>query len=229
VSIVTEDDDLIHAMFTRLNKGEKLNNAERRNAIVGAFAPATRHLAAHDFFKAYFPKPNKRYSHYDLAAKFLFIEHNGGPVDVKARSLDAFAQTFVKPGKQDAETARAKELVEAASKTLKKMQQTFGAKDSLLSSLGMVIVYFLLFHEARINGGKIPTRNALQTFEKVRRINKRLLEEDPENVKPMQAKLATFDKYHQRNEADSFQKRLEILKEFLEGYRVGRKPEDYLR
>ncbi|MFA5944062.1 MAG: DUF262 domain-containing protein [Candidatus Thermoplasmatota archaeon] len=229
VSIVTEDDDLIHQMFTRLNKGEKLNNAERRNAIVGPFAAASRRLAAHDFFATYFPRPNRRYSHFDLAAKFLYIESNKGPVDVKARTLDMFARSFIHPGKQDAEALRAQKLVEESHKTLKKMILSFGAKDRLLSSLGMVVVYYLLFLEVRKTGGTLPSRNALAMFERVRKLNKKLLETDPDSVSPRQAKYVTFDKYHQRNEADSFEKRLGILKTFLNEFKPSLKPEAYLK
>ena len=86
-------DEDIDELFSRLNNGEPLNAAEKRNAIGGNMCQLIRECSKLKFFSERLSVPNNRYQHMEIAAKFLLIEmtqmRGGGHItDLKKRFLD---------------------------------------------------------------------------------------------------------------------------------------------
>jgi hypothetical protein len=87
----------IEELFARLNSGEPLNAAERRNARGGDIATLVRVVARRPFFEEWLASPGTRFHHFDLAARLLRIEHGGAsgggpPPDLRRPALDAFVE-----------------------------------------------------------------------------------------------------------------------------------------
>jgi Protein of unknown function DUF262 len=174
VAIQTIDTELIEDMFSRLNEAVPLNAAEKRNAFGGPLPNAIRVVAQHRFFTTKLPFPNTRYRHFDLAAKFLYLEHRDGPADTKKVYLDQFVKDYKK---NSVEQVKVNNLVEQTMKVLDYMASTFSNSDKLLGSIGMITVYYLLFRQA-IKGQWTHSlsRGILQLFEEVRLANRELAE-----------------------------------------------------
>ena len=83
VVVETSDTELIEEMFSRLNEAVPLNAPEKRNAFGGAMPKAIRQVAKKGFFTKKLPYPNRRYRHFDLATKFLYIEDTDSIIDTK--------------------------------------------------------------------------------------------------------------------------------------------------
>lgn len=66
VDVITDDEELIEDMFSRLNEAATLNAAEKRNALGGAVVTAIRDISGHQFFSNKVKFSNKRYQHLDL-------------------------------------------------------------------------------------------------------------------------------------------------------------------
>lgn len=134
VIIKTPDEDDIEELFSRLNNGEKLNAAESRNAFGGRMAALVRDLAREPFFTEKLKFPNRRYAHYEVSCKLLYLEHNlsrsGGLhyVDLKKKFLDAFVNDYRNIA--DADSAR---LMDAVKAHLRAIEPIFDRGDIELS------------------------------------------------------------------------------------------------
>lgn len=88
----------IEDLFARLNNGEPLNAAEKRNAMGGDMAALVREVAAEPFFGERLRYPNARYRHYALATRILLVEGAGpagdGLPDLRNPALDRFVAEF---------------------------------------------------------------------------------------------------------------------------------------
>ena len=87
----------IEDLFSRLNNGEALNAAERRNALGGDMAMLIREIARRPFFGERLRFPNARYQHLVLATTLLAVEMArragaGELPDLDASALDAFVR-----------------------------------------------------------------------------------------------------------------------------------------
>lgn len=71
--MLSEDD--IEELFSRLNNGEPLSGAEKRNAMGGKMCKLIREIGSHKFFREYTHFKQVRLQHYECAAKFLLMEH----------------------------------------------------------------------------------------------------------------------------------------------------------
>lgn len=205
VTILTEDIEMIEEMFSRLNDGVPLNAAEKRNTFGGPAPIAIRRLATHKFFTTKLPFTNKRYRHFDLAAKFLFFAaHANGPRDSKKAYLDEFVKECKSGGAAKVENAR-----KSAKKVLDGMSKLFVAKDELLQSVGMVTLYYLLAAER-----SDVKRKKLANFEKLRKENREIAEQD---ITKGNYDLLEFDRYSQSpNDAIAMKFRLKVLNGFLD-------------
>lgn len=74
VEVLPQDEDEIEDLFSRLNNGEPLNAAEKRNAMPGQMVKMIREVANHPFFKSKLGFTNRRGSHLEVAAKFIKLE-----------------------------------------------------------------------------------------------------------------------------------------------------------
>lgn len=225
VVIQTRDLEIIEEMFARLNEAVPLNAPEKRNAFGGPLPVHIRILARHDFCVRRLPYGNNRYRHLDLATKFLYVEFRRELVDTKKRALDEFVRTF----KNANMVAKAADLAAQATATLDSMASVFQSHDHLLSSVGMVVVYFELFRAVLRDGlrSDLLDREGFEAFEATRDRNKTLSREIQERQErgearppggdpPLDPALTEFDRLMQSpNDVGALKYRLKILRDFL--------------
>jgi hypothetical protein len=108
VLIRDADADDIEDLFSRLNNGEALNAAERRNALGGDMAVLIRDVARRPFFAERLPFSNARHQHFALAAALLAVEaaKRAGEPDLPAPG-DAALDTFVRENRHLGQADRA--------------------------------------------------------------------------------------------------------------------------
>lgn len=207
VCIETDDIEMIEEMFTRLNEAATLTAAEKRNAFGGPLPVSIRKLAKEKLFTSSLPFRNKRYRHFDLAAKFLFTEHAGKVVDTKKVYLDNFVETFKSQPRQ-----KAPPFVKATKATMDLMAATFINNDPLLRQVGMVMLYYHLFRLADRYGLRNRiTRKRFLDFENLREQNRTKAEANEEKA---DYDLIEFDKYAQSpNDGYAVKFRLKVLLE----------------
>ena len=158
MSVVTNDENRITEMFTRLNSGESANSAERRNAMPGPVTRIIRQITTNRFFIHKINFNVKRMQEFNLAAKLALIEFKGGFVDTKAKSLDAFAREgahyFVEGffrRKSSLTKDQEDQLWQKYTKTeedvllvLDKLSVEFSDNDPLLANAGSIPLYYWL-------------------------------------------------------------------------------------
>lgn len=205
VVIETDDLEVIEEMFSRLNEASPLTAAEKRNAFAGPLPGAIRRLAKGGFFTEALPFPNRRYRHFDLAAKFLLAQSEGKVSDTKKAYLDAFVKKFrAKP------RDRMPSFVKATEENLRRMRKIFSAGDPLLRQVGMIILYYHITRLAS-EGGWLSgiTRQKFLKFETQRASNRRKAELD---LASADYELIEFDRYTQSpNDGFALRFRLAIM------------------
>ncbi len=227
VVIETTDKEIIEELFSRLNEAVPLNAPEKRNAFGGAMPRVIRRLVSrHAFFKDRLPIENKRYRQLDLATKFLYLQDVGDFVATKKRALDDFVKSFRPPTK----ATHARSLARKTTKTLGRMADVFEAQDELLSSVGLVTVYFMAFLRADTDkklAAKL-TRDRLEKFDQVRRHNRWVQRQQqaavasgrPPSRSRVRQDLAIFDRLMQSpNDGQALEYRYRILRAFLDDKR----------
>ncbi len=215
----TEDD--IEDLFSRLNNGEPLNAAEKRNAMGGDMAQLIRELAHRPFFADRLRFSNARYQHLDLAARMLLIEAadargaDGQIPDLKGKALDE----FVRANRRMTKPERT-ELAGRVDARLGRLEAIFGHADHLLGAQSYVPLYYLFVRELDRSGAVIDP-DALRTFlEEFQRIRKAELDKPEES---QDAALVEFSHLmqHGTNERRSLERRLAILGAVFERSRPG--------
>jgi len=141
VQNATEED--IEDLFSRLNNGEPLNAAEKRNAMGGGVNEIIRDIAKHPFFTEKLRFQSLRYSHLEVAAKFLHIESsalNGADmfVDLKKKYLDEMVRS-----RRAITAAEKKGLLKRVTETLNSVNRLFSSKDPLLNKQAYPPMYYL--------------------------------------------------------------------------------------
>lgn len=210
VVIETDDIELIEDMFSRLNEAMPLNAAEKRNARPGPLPKAVRHLVFDkSFFLKKLPFTNRRYRHYDIASKMLLLVSRDVVSDTKKAYVDAFFKRHRKSKHEDIA-----ETLKKSSEVLDRMSRVFIDKDPLLRSVGMVILYFLVFARlAEIGKIKLVKRPMLLEFEERRIKNRRIAVDD---IAKADYKLLEFDRYTQSpNDGIALRYRLAVVDEIL--------------
>ena len=215
VTIETDDTELIEDMFSRLNEAMPLNAAEKRNAFGGPLPAAVREMATFPLFVSKIPFSNRRYRHYDIAAKMLFQIHTAESADTKKVYIDNFFRRF-----SDKTADDIAEMMQTARDIVDAMGRVFVDRDSLLRSVGMVMLYFLAFERAlQRNVQAIITRPALEAFERKRKENRELAEV---NIADADYDLLEFDRYTQSpNDAVALRFRLRVLDRLAFGDALG--------
>ena len=143
VLVENADEEDIEELFSRLNNGEPLTAAEKRNALGGDMCKLIRETASMPFFKNKVRFLNKRYQHYEVAAKFLLIEKSEsdgtGPFcDLKKKFLDQLVNNN-KPMTK----ALSEGLKNRVSKHLRTMSRVFHRADPLLQKQAYAPLYYL--------------------------------------------------------------------------------------
>jgi hypothetical protein len=190
VVIQTEDIEIIEEMFSRLNEAAPLTAAEKRNAFGGPLPGAIRRLAKAPIFTEAIPFPNRRYRHFDLAAKFLLAQRADKVTDTKKIYLDGFVKEY-----SDQSRTKMPAFVKSTQDNLTLMKAVFTKNDSLLRQVGMIVLYYHLFRLAhKGNWQDEITRQKLLNFEKLREANRKKAESDMAHA---DYDLIEFDRYTQ--------------------------------
>lgn len=134
----------IEDLFSRLNNGEPLNAAEKRNAMGGDATKLVRAVASHRFFRERVRFTNARFRHQDAAARLLVLEAAaldgaGGLPDLRSRSLDA----FIRDNRRMSATRR-HELRDCVTDVLNRMCQVFEVHDPLLANQSALPLHYLV-------------------------------------------------------------------------------------
>lgn len=215
VTIETPELELIEDMFSRLNEAMPLNAAEKRNARPGPLPSAVRSLVAGPLFSAKLPFTNRRYRHYDLAAKMFFLANRDAVSDTKKAYIDRFFEANAASTAADIASfvGRTQEATQA-------MSGVFVDKDPLLRSVGMIILYYILFEKALgMNLIGILTRPTFLAFEDERTKNRESAEHD---IASADYKLLEFDRYTQSpNDGVALRFRLAVIDEKAFGGQFG--------
>ena len=230
VLIHEADTDDIEELFLRLNNGEPLNAAEYRNAMGGDMCDLIRKVAEHNFFKkTLYNNENKRYRHYDLAARFLLIEANVLRNDepfciLKKRFLDDMVRE-----KDRMPAPEKKKLGDMVSKQLNVLTKIFDNRDVLLKGAGYPQLYYLFAKtmERDYADEKLLTamKEFLLEFDKERtKIRKLTPDEKPDE------RHAYFDEFErltqQANDKVSLEKRVATMIQFFLEKNPGTKVRD---
>jgi len=228
VVIETSDEEVIEELFSRLNEAVPLNAPEKRNALGGAMPVIIRRLVRHHkFFTDRLPIENRRYKHYDLVTKFLLLADKQVVVSIKKRALDDFVKTFRTASGAPKNVQRARAISNSVDDTLDRMVKVFTEQDELLTSVGLVTVYFLAFQQAGVEPRLATklTRARLLEFDQVRRHNRFVLRQEQQAIaggrqvsrSKVRRDLAIFDRLMQSpNDAQALEYRYRILRAFLD-------------
>lgn len=205
ICIETDELEMIEEMFSRLNESEPLTAPEKRNAYGGPLPTAIRELATEKFFVTKLPFTNRRYRHFDLAAKFLLAEDTGKVVDTKKVYLDKFVSEYARKPR-----TKMPPFFKQAQGNIGRMATVFTQKDSLLRQVGMVILYYHLFRIAAQEGWDSGiTRKKLVEFDKLREENRKKAEKD---IAKANYELIEFDRFAQSpNDAYAIRFRLKVI------------------
>lgn len=206
MSVFAEDEADINEIFVRLNKSKPLTGAEVRNAVIGPVSELIRVLGSHDFFIENIRFGVSRAADLNAAAKLLLFEYSGKPTATKKTNLDEFALQTVDKERLELAARRALD-------TLTAMSEIFIPRDPLLSSAGIVPVYYWFIREIPAEQ-RFGIRQFLNFFEQKRKENRELqknIEED--SLDPALARFDTLNR--STNDQQSHIGRIQILEEFF--------------
>lgn len=215
VTVVTDDVEDIDELFSRLNNGEPLNSAEKRNAFGGKMAMLVKELANHNFFTRKLKVRNKRFSHLEIAVKILRLEWKNikdkqDLCDLQKIHLD----NFVKENKNFS-SSQLDLLTHETTKKLDFMCKVFDENDRLLSKATFIQVYYIFVERIKsryvCKDIKIEKliRNFIDEFEKERVLNNK--KDDNDNTQDTDLGLYTLSAIHGASGQNSMKERLEIL------------------
>lgn len=203
MTVITNDESSINNLFIRLNRSTPLTGAEIRNAIVGRPTEITRNLANHVFFTSNIKFNTSRGTDFDTAGKLLMFEYYSKPVETKRRNLDEFVEHAT--DNQKLELAGRKVL-----EVLDMMSTIFLPKDPLLSTAGMIPVYFWLVRNLSF---EIFTQ-LRETLEEIERTRKQVNNKLRNNIfiNDLENKYVRYSKYFNTpNDATSYRIRYEFI------------------
>jgi Protein of unknown function DUF262 len=217
VSVIGDDSYIIEDMFSRLNEAVALNAAEKRNAIGGDMVRVISRISKHEFFSRQVKFKNNRYQHRESAARFALIEdfinpERGMPhlVDTKKVFLDELATKYKSGNK-----TRVGKLESLVTATLDEMSKKFTEQDEILAAQGTLVVYYLVFKAAMINGELARlNRRKLLDFRTKLAANRSLAAND---ITKANFDFLEFDRLNQQgtNDASSIRERARIIGSFL--------------
>lgn len=207
MSVFAEDEADINEIFVRLNKSKPLTGAEVRNAVVGPVSELIRVLGSHDFFIENIRFGVSRAADLNAAAKLLLFEYTGKPAATKKTNLDEFALQVVDKEKLELAARRALD-------TLTAMSEIFIPRDPLLSSAGIIPVYYW-FIRGIPEEQRFRVRQFLNEFELQRKENREMQKDVGDDT--LNPALARFDTLNRStNDQQSHLGRVYILQEFFE-------------
>ena len=215
VLIQNAADEDIEELFSRLNNGEPLNAAEKRNAMGGEMCKLIREVAKDQFFEKKIKIANRRYQHYEISAKFLLLERtaqNGGGAyaDLKKRFLDDLVSK-----NKNMSAADVGGLKRRVIDQLKAISKVFSDQDPLLSKQAYPPLYYIFvkrllneYGDSKLNS---RIREFLNDFHVRRTANLELPEDDRDS------NLIEFGRLMQQgtNDLNSLRERVAILTRYF--------------
>jgi hypothetical protein len=205
MSVITKQEALVNELFIRLNRSKPLTGAEIRNAMKGPAPVVIRQIAKHEFFTTNIRFDVQRGEDLNLAAKILSFEYHGTLQPTKKADLDEFVKGLEKEPKTKLELA-ARESFDV----LATMTDIFLPKDWLLSSSGLVPVYYWFIRGRKERDFQF-VREFLQHFEGERTYNRELVRLNPDST-DIDQQLSEYDQYNRStNDLRSHRERVKIL------------------
>lgn|GEM_PF-543619 len=87
------EEDELRRFFQRLQEGLPLTSSERLNAVTSKLRDCARRFAKHELFKQKVAVKDKRYAHFDIAAKVLAVEIEGINTGLRYDDLKAIFES----------------------------------------------------------------------------------------------------------------------------------------
>lgn len=206
----------IEELFSRLNNGEPLSGAEKRNAMGGKMCKLIRDIAKHVFFKEYTSFPQLRLQHYETAAKFILMEEtaSGSSGEIYCILKKRFLDNMTRCNKGMTK-AKSDNLRKVVNDNMTTMTKIFHKEDFLLKRLSNPQLYYAFCRETVLRYGhkKLNTkiRDFLENFQVKRQENLKIADEEKRN--PV---LVDFDRLmSQNNDKESLRKRVEIMTRYF--------------
>lgn len=217
VLVQNADEEDIEELFSRLNNGEPLSAAEKRNAITGDMTTLIRQVAKHPVFSKKIRFATKRRQDYEAAVKIIIIEHTemkgGEPYcDLKKRFLDQ----LVKDNKS-MDTAQMEGLRKRVEIHLNFMKSIFDDEDPLLGKQAYVPLYYLFTKHISSNYGSPTLRSDIKSFLSDFQIMRKLNLEKEEEERDVS--LIEFGRLMQQgtNDKNSLRERTQTLTRYFLG------------
>jgi hypothetical protein len=206
VAVIASEEEPINELFVRLNRSKPLTGAEIRNAMAGPAPEIIRQIKTHEFFTTNIRFDVMRGQDLNLAAKILLFEYNRDFQETTKKNLDRFVKDTGKGPKYKLELS-----ARYVFDTLSDMSNIFLPKDSLLTSAGIIPVYYWFVRDASERYYSY-LRKFLVQFETRRRVNRQLVRENP-NSKDIKLLFVEYDNFNRStNNEQSHRERFRILK-----------------
>jgi len=208
MSVIAQSEEPIGELFVRLNRSKSLTGAEVRNAMSGPVPEIIRQIAKHEFFSVNVKFYTKRGQDLNAAAKVLLFEYYEGVRETKKSSLDTFAKNT-----RDKDDRKRLQLTGRwVMDVLDDMGSVFLPKDQLLASSGIFPVYYW-FVRSRKEEEYPYIREFLVDFERKRRINRNIIQNEPKSTK-IDKGLLEYDRLNRStSDLKSHKGRVEFLDE----------------
>ena len=165
VFVITDEIERLEELFYRLNEGMPLNNAEKRNRIVGYINNQIKRIInTNTFFTRKVKMSSKRLQYEDLCLKLLFTEYNEKLSSFDKKYLDIFVE------ENKTENIKISESIERLESNLSILCSVFHDDDELLKSRAIIPVYYYFITRDKPKTDKI--RAFLYKFELIRKENR---------------------------------------------------------
>ena len=205
MSVMASSEEPINELFVRLNRSKPLTGAEVRNAMAGPAPNFFRNIAKHEFFTTSIAFTVKRGEDLNTAAKLIMFEYEGKVSETKKRNMDQFTRDASKAPREKLELA-----VRRVFGTIEVMSVIFLPKDRLLSSSGIIPVYYWLVRSVAQKHHRF-IRQFIIEFEEARKANRQLNNDQPRST-DIDRELISFDTFNRStNDQASHVGRFEIL------------------
>ncbi len=142
VTVIDADEDDIEELFSRLNNGEPLNAAEKRNAMGGDLIKLVREIAKLEELSNCFSFKDKRMAFHEVSAKLIRLEvsekeGHGTFCDLKKKFLDQMVEKNKKIAEAELDGLRSRVV-----KNLKVLNRVFSKNDPLLCKQSYPQLYY---------------------------------------------------------------------------------------
>lgn len=212
MSVFADNELDINEIFVRLNKSKPLTGAEVRNAVAGPVSDLIRTISSDAFFLENIKFSVSRAADLNAAAKLLLFEYEDALSATKKKDLDSFTARNVDHERLELAGRRVLD-------TLSLMAGIFIPKDSLLSSAGIVPVYYWFIRNLS-DHYSADIREFLLAFEFARKENRERQKDKGQSE--IQRSLARFDTLNRStNDLQSHRGRVEILEHYYELWMAG--------